>query len=270
MSKRPSFQFYPADWSANPNLKRCSFAEKGIWLEVMCLLHDQPEYGVLRWTLQEIATAVKCRPADLRSLQRKGVLKGDDETLADPFIYTPRSGRKDGPPVTLVPVQAGPIWFSSRMVKDEYVRGLRAEGGGSNETQKAPPEGSPNTAPKGGIGEAFGPRGSSSSSSASALKGSEDKSSGGLAAVDDLDGTAWATARTVLVDQGGMSREDAGKFFGKLLATHRLEARDMLSSLAQAVVSRTEDPRSYLTKGAQAIAKRRTPTNVQPLRQGFV
>jgi hypothetical protein len=41
MSKRPSFQFYPADWSANPNLKRCTFAEKGIWLEVMCLLHDQ-------------------------------------------------------------------------------------------------------------------------------------------------------------------------------------------------------------------------------------
>lgn len=120
--KRPSFQFYPGDWSSNPNLKRCTFAEKGIWLEVLCLMHDQPEYGVLRWPLKEIAEAVKCRVADLQALQRKDVLKGHDQELVEPFIYVPRSGRKDGEPVTLVPAQAGPLWYSSRMVKDEYVR----------------------------------------------------------------------------------------------------------------------------------------------------
>jgi hypothetical protein len=93
VSKRPSFQFYPADWSANPNLKRCTFAEKGIWLEVMCLLHDQAEYGVLRWSLTEIATAVKCRVADLRSLERKGVMKGADEALAEPSTSPDRDER---------------------------------------------------------------------------------------------------------------------------------------------------------------------------------
>lgn len=142
--KRPSFQFYPGDWSSNPNLKRCTFAEKGIWLEVLCLMHDQPEYGVLRWPLKEIAEAVKCRVADLQALQRKDVLKGHDQELVEPFIYVPRSGRKDGEPVTLVPAQAGPLWYSSRMVKDEYVRTIRGEstrfGDGNGEAPKHSPK----------------------------------------------------------------------------------------------------------------------------------
>ena len=177
--KRPSFQFYPADWSSNPNLKRCSFAEKGIWLEVMCLMHDQAEYGVLRWPLKEIAEAVKCKPADLQALHRKGVRKGSDTALDEAYIYVPRSGRKDGAPVTLVDTQAGPIWYSSRMVKDEYIRTIRGDSGGNGETPKQPPKQSPGSPPKPPIGEAFGPRdagtpaapsSSSSSSSSSAEK----------------------------------------------------------------------------------------------------
>ncbi len=125
--KRPSFQFYPGDWSSNPNLRRCTFAEKGIWLEVLCLMHDQPDYGVLRWPLKEIAEAVKCKQADLLALARKGVLKGDDKVITEPFVYVPRSGRKDGDPVTLLATQPGPVWYSSRMVKDEYVRTIRGE-----------------------------------------------------------------------------------------------------------------------------------------------
>jgi hypothetical protein len=161
--KRPSFQFYPGDWCANPNLKRCTFAERGIWLEVMCLMHDQEPYGVLRWPLKEVAQAVGCKVSELETLARKGVLKGSDTELSAPFIYTPRSGRKDGEPVTLVPTQAGPIWYSSRMVKDEHVRTIRGESPGNGGTPKA--------SPKGGLGEdiggGFGPRGSSSSSSTS-------------------------------------------------------------------------------------------------------
>ena len=40
--KRPSFQFYPEDWLANANLRRCTHEEKGIWIDVMCLLHLFP------------------------------------------------------------------------------------------------------------------------------------------------------------------------------------------------------------------------------------
>ena len=32
--RRPSFQFYPADWLGNTNLRRCSHSEKGAWIDV--------------------------------------------------------------------------------------------------------------------------------------------------------------------------------------------------------------------------------------------
>lgn len=124
--KRPSFQFYPEDWLANANLRRCTHEEKGIWIDVMCLLHDQAEYGVVRWPLKELAGAVGTTVRKLRNLIEKGVLKGcESGESVDPFIYVPRSGRKDGPPVTLIEAQCGPLWFSSRMVTDEYKRLVR-------------------------------------------------------------------------------------------------------------------------------------------------
>lgn len=178
--RRPSFQFYPGDWSANPNLRRCTFAERGIWVDVMCLMHDQDEYGVLRWPLKEIAGAVGCKVGDLQSLVRKGVMKGNDGHLGEPFVYVPRSGRKDGDPVILIDTQAGPIWYSSRMVKDEYVRIIRGEAGGKGDAPKQAPK----QAPKPPIGEAFGPRDSSSSSSPS------DKPKEAQAATTDLDPAA--------------------------------------------------------------------------------
>ena len=66
--RRPSFQFYPGDWQANSNLRRCTHAEKGVWGDVMCLLHDQEIYGVLRWSLKEIAQAVGCSVSVLKAL----------------------------------------------------------------------------------------------------------------------------------------------------------------------------------------------------------
>lgn len=119
MSRRPSFQFYPADWFANPNLKRCSHAEKGMWMDILCLLHDGHRYGVLRWSLAEIARSIGATVAAVSGLVRKGVLKGSD-THCEALVYVPRSGRKDGAPVTLIEEQDGPIWYSSRMVTDEY------------------------------------------------------------------------------------------------------------------------------------------------------
>lgn len=141
--KRPSFQFYPGDWTGNSNLRRCTHAEKGVWVEVLCLMHDQAEYGVLRWPLKEIVEAVKCKPADIRALVSKGVLKGSDDMLGEPFIYVPRSGRRDGEPVTLLPTQPGPIWYSSRMVKDEHVRTIRGESTRFSEESGEAPKRSP-------------------------------------------------------------------------------------------------------------------------------
>lgn len=149
---RPSFQFYPADWQANSNLRRCSFEEKGIWLEVICLLHDQEQYGLSRWSLKEIAQAVGCKPLKLKGLVDKGILKGADAGATCPaLIYTPRSGRKLGTSIELVEEQPGPVWYSSRMVTDEHKRVARGESG---EAPKAAPEGAPKPPFGEDIGEA--------------------------------------------------------------------------------------------------------------------
>lgn len=144
--KRPAFQFYPDNWRNNSNLRRCSWAARGVWIEVMCLMHDSEEYGALPWTLKEIAQALGCPMPALRELVDKGVLKGCDQGACKPFIYVPRSGRKDGDPVILIDARQGPFWYSSRMVRDEYVRTIRGEATRFTDA--------PNPTPKGGIGAA--------------------------------------------------------------------------------------------------------------------
>lgn len=165
--KRPSFQFYPADWNTNSNLLRCSWAAQGAWVRVLCLLHDSDEYGLLRWTLKEMAQAIGAPVKLLTELAQKGVLKGADKGTIEPYIYVPRSGRKNGDPVTLVPTQAGPLWYSSRMVRDEYVRQARGYGAGLGDGNHDAPKPSP----KGGLGvrngDDIGPRTPAQSSSSS-------------------------------------------------------------------------------------------------------
>lgn len=85
---------------------------------------------------------------------------------------------------------------------------------------------------------------------------SEDKSSAKID-IGDPDATTWRMVRLLLEERCGMSGEATGRFFGKLLADHGLEARDMLSAVAEANANATGDPKSMLVKWAQSRAKRR-------------
>lgn len=119
--KRPSFQFYPADWRNNAKLRRCSEAARGAWMDIMGILHDSDEYGVARYPLAELARAAGVKISSARELVDKGVLKGADRNCA-PYVYTPRSGGKEGEAVSLIECSAEPCWYSTRMVRDEYMR----------------------------------------------------------------------------------------------------------------------------------------------------
>lgn len=119
--KRPAFQFYPKDWRGNLKLARCSDAAKGAWIQILCVLHDSEEYGVARFPLKELVSAAGVKLASARELVDKGVLKGGDADV-EAFIYIPRHAGKAGAPVTLLEASAGPLWYSSRFVKDEYRR----------------------------------------------------------------------------------------------------------------------------------------------------
>lgn len=167
--KRPAFQFYPADWRNNAKLRRCSWAARGVWIELMGLMHDSDEYGILRWPLKQIAQALGAPMKLIKELVDCGVLYGVESGTCEALIYTPVSGRVRGKPVALVSAQQGPLWYSPRMVRDEYVRNKKGES-----TRFVGNNPSPEPSPKGGIGEGQGDTpsqrqgdGSTSSSSSS-------------------------------------------------------------------------------------------------------
>lgn len=193
--KRPSFQFYPADWRNNAKLRRCSEAARGAWVDILCLLHDLDEYGVCRWPLAELARAAGVQIKLAKELVAKDVLKGADKGAAD-YTYAPRHAGKLGTPVTLVTAGDGPCWYCSRFVRDEYVRQKRGNGSrftaenqpgsvdasddgadASKGQPNDPPKNPPNDPPKPPIGEPQGD--GSTSTSPSSLTTTTPKPPGG-------------------------------------------------------------------------------------------
>lgn len=43
----PWLKFYTSDWRADPRLKMCSPAARGMWVEMICLMHEATPYGHL-------------------------------------------------------------------------------------------------------------------------------------------------------------------------------------------------------------------------------
>lgn len=44
----PWLKFYPSDWRADPALRMCSIAARGLWMEMLCVMHEAEPYGSLR------------------------------------------------------------------------------------------------------------------------------------------------------------------------------------------------------------------------------
>lgn len=257
--RRPSFQFYPADWRNNANLRRCSWAARGVWIEVMGLLHDSDHYGALQWSLKEIAQAIGCPVALVKELASKDVLKGCDSGQCDTLIYVPRSGRKDGKPVTLIEAQDGPIWFSSRMVKDEYIREVRGEGTRFDGDKKDTPK----LAPKPPIGESPKPApkpiesDGSTSSSSSTGKPSETIVSGGKPPAMTPEEIIFSYGVPLLTN-AGTAEKQARSFLGGLRKAHGDAA--VVDKLRECLRLKPLQPLEWLAKvlppaGAQGHSK---------------
>jgi hypothetical protein len=45
--KLPAFQFYPADWRKDPGIQALTYHQRGIWFEIICLMHESPSRGYL-------------------------------------------------------------------------------------------------------------------------------------------------------------------------------------------------------------------------------
>jgi len=108
--KRPSFQFYPADWLRDTALRSCSMGARGLWIDMICFMHEGNPYGhlkvgnkvILSTNLASMVGATLKDVIDwLEELHQAGVYElGDNGTI-----------------------------YSKRMVRDEILRNKRAEGG---------------------------------------------------------------------------------------------------------------------------------------------
>jgi hypothetical protein len=112
VSKRPAFQFYPSDWRTEAGLRLCSMGARGLWIEIMCLMHDCTPYG----HLTVLGRAMK--PDELARLVGEGApaVKRWIGELESNEVF---SRNDDG------------IIFSRRMTRDEEIREARAAGGSS-------------------------------------------------------------------------------------------------------------------------------------------
>lgn len=108
--KRPSFQFYPSDWLRDTALRSCSPSARGLWIDMICFMHEGNPYGHLKVGNKVIL------PANLASMVGATLLEVEGwlSELHQAGVYEI--------------ADTGEI-YSKRMVRDESLRNKRAEGG---------------------------------------------------------------------------------------------------------------------------------------------
>lgn len=109
--KMPAFQFYPADWRKDPGVQALDFHDRGVWFEILCIMHESSERGVL---------LLNGRPMPEPALARMLGLDNQtlNQTLTNLLTYGVASQRE----------QDGAL-YSRRMVKDENLCQVRREAG---------------------------------------------------------------------------------------------------------------------------------------------
>lgn len=108
--KRPSFQFYPSDWLRDTSLRSCSIEARGLWMDMLCYMHDGQPYGYLKVN-HKVIHKVNLASMTGLTLEVAGRLL---QELSEAGVYS---------------IDESGCIYSRRMVKDEQIRSKRAAGG---------------------------------------------------------------------------------------------------------------------------------------------
>lgn len=65
MSKLPWFKFNPSKWITDPELSKCTPATRGVWIDLLCAMHQSGRSGELSGTTDQIARLGRCSTAEL-------------------------------------------------------------------------------------------------------------------------------------------------------------------------------------------------------------
>jgi hypothetical protein len=58
--------FYTGDWMKDPNLSKCSAATRGIWMDLLCAMHENGRTGIITGTVAELAQMCRCSEQEMR------------------------------------------------------------------------------------------------------------------------------------------------------------------------------------------------------------
>lgn len=67
MSKQPYIAFYTGDWLKDPRLSLCAPATRGVWIDLICALHELPTGGSVSGTAEQLARLCRCTVSDMHS-----------------------------------------------------------------------------------------------------------------------------------------------------------------------------------------------------------
>ena len=149
LKKLPAFQFYPGDWMKDPSLRATSIAARGLWIDMICLMHESPIRGELMITRHtpmseaQVARVVGLSEQELLPLLEELVNNGVVSVARDNGI---------------------PTYYSVRMVRDEMTRVKLSEAGKKGGQPKHVAKGYPTDKPEQGSSSSSSPSSSSSSS----------------------------------------------------------------------------------------------------------
>lgn len=143
----PWLKFYAADWRSDPRLKMCSAAARGVWIEMICLMHEATPYGHLLIHGQppneaQLASLTGIPHAELpdlvAELERMGVFSRTKEgviysrklvRMASRSAVARKNGKKGGNPSlcngTDIPPQVNPRDKGSHKTQKPEARGQK-------------------------------------------------------------------------------------------------------------------------------------------------
>ena len=148
--RQPYFRFFPSDWRGDQDLKACSLAARGLWIEMIAMMHGADPYGHLVAgkarlgvkDVKKIAAQIGCDPDDckraLRELSDAGVFSiAEDGTVFSRRMVSDakrsetnqRNGKNGGSPALSVNRNHQQIGLTESRTKSGYA--LSGSGSGS-------------------------------------------------------------------------------------------------------------------------------------------
>lgn len=109
--KRPALTFYPKEWIWDIELRQCSPAARGLWVDLLCIMHEGEPYGHLTAPEDIVLRMVGLESAEYRALLAE---LEDVKPSGKRVAYRTDEG----------------VLYSKRMVRDEEDRIARKVNGG--------------------------------------------------------------------------------------------------------------------------------------------